>query len=131
MSQANAGALVLRWFELARLDRTIPLLGHPHLPFDVNTRFDPYNSHVLRGLAWMLSFLPPRPDTILALVGLVETSLDHRSGDAPRSPQVAEAGIVALARTGDPTARTELETLRRWVTHKGTLQRIDKALVAH
>lgn len=122
---------VLRWFELAALDRTIPLLGHPHLPFDVNTRFDPYNSHVLRGLAWMLSFLPPRPDTVHALVGLVETSLDHRSGDTPRSPQVAEAGIVALARIGDRSARTELETLRRWVTHKGTLQRIDKALAAH
>ncbi|MGQ4388616.1 hypothetical protein ACN6LB_007508 [Streptomyces sp. SAS_270] len=122
---------VLEWFELACLDRTIPLVGHPHLAFDVNARFDPYNAHVLRGLAWMLSFLPPQPDTVLALVGLVETSLDHRSGDAPRSPEVAEAGIVALARIGDRAARTELESLSRWVTHEGTLRRIDKALAAH
>ncbi|MGY5059330.1 hypothetical protein ACWDFR_35635 [Streptomyces sp. 900105755] len=104
---------VLRWFELVGLERTLPLLGHPHLRFDVNVCFDPYNSHVLRGLAWMLSFLPPRSDTVRALVGLVETSLDHRSGDAPRAPQVAEAGIVALGLIGDRTARIELETLSR------------------
>ncbi|WP_405991236.1 hypothetical protein [Streptomyces sp. NBC_00986] len=126
----TARRAVLRWFELAGLNRTVPLLGHPHLGFDVNTRFDPYNSHVLRGLAWLLSLLPPRADTVHALVGLVETALDHRSGDAPRSPQVAEAGIVALSRTEDRTARAELETLRGWVTHKGTLQRMDKALAA-
>ncbi|WP_190168032.1 hypothetical protein [Streptomyces mirabilis] len=124
----EARRAVHRWLELAHLDRTIPLLGHPHLPFDVNAYFDPYNSHVLRGLAWMLSLLPPRPDTAHTLVGLVETSLDHRSGNAPRSPQVAEAGIVALALIGDRTARTELETLSRWVTHEGTSRRIDKAL---
>ncbi|MEV0689333.1 hypothetical protein [Streptomyces sp. NPDC050388] len=124
----EARRAVLRWLEPAHLDRTFPLLGHPHLPFDVNACFDPYNSHVLRGLAWMLSLLPPRPDTVHALVGLVETSLDHRSGDAPRSPQVAEAGIVALALLGNRAARTELETLSRRVTHKGTSRRIDKAL---
>ncbi|MFF8594627.1 hypothetical protein ACF061_24895 [Streptomyces sp. NPDC015220] len=76
----------------------------------------------------MLSLLPPLPDTVPALVGLVETSLDHRSKDAPRSPQVAEAGIVALALLGDRAARTEPETLSRRVTHKGTSRRMDKAL---
>ncbi|MFE0508884.1 hypothetical protein [Streptomyces sp. NPDC058964] len=119
---------VHRWLELAHLERTIPLVGHPHLPFDVNACFDPYNSHVLRGLAWMLSLLPPRPDTAHALAGLVETSLDHRSGNAPRSPHVAEAGIVALALLGDRAARRELETLSRRVTHEGTSRRIDEAL---
>ncbi|MFE7093199.1 hypothetical protein [Streptomyces erythrochromogenes] len=94
---------VPRWFELAGLDRTVPLVGHPHLPFDVNTCFD-------------------------ALAGLVETSLDQRSGEVPRAPHVAEAGVVALALTADPAARCELETLRRWIRHKGTLLRIDTAL---
>ncbi|MFD6296586.1 hypothetical protein ACFWFU_17435 [Streptomyces sp. NPDC060235] len=41
---------------------------------------------------------------------------------------MAEAGIVALALTGGSTARAELETLRGWVSHKGTVLRIDKAL---
>ncbi|MFE7271090.1 hypothetical protein [Streptomyces sp. NPDC057623] len=118
---------VLRWIEPADRARTVPLLGHPHLPFDVNACFDPYNSHVLRGLAWMLALLPPLPDTVHALVGLVETSLDPRSGDTPRSPQVAEAGIVALGLIGDRAARAELDTLSRWVTHKGTLRCIHKA----
>ncbi len=123
-----AARAVLRWFELAELDRTFPLLGHPHLPFDVNACFDPYNSHVLRGLAWMLSLLPQRTDTVPALARLVETSLDHRSGDVPRSAHVAEAGIVSLARIGDRAARRELETLSRGVTHRGTARRMDEAL---
>ncbi|MFJ4846415.1 MULTISPECIES: hypothetical protein [unclassified Streptomyces] len=117
-----------RWLELAHRDRTVPLLGHPHLPFDVNTSFDPHNSHVLRGLAWMLSFLPPRPDTARALAGLVETSLDHRSGNAPRALHVAEAGVVALGLLGDSAARRELETLSEWVTHEGASRRLGKAL---
>ncbi|MER7976332.1 hypothetical protein [Streptomyces sp. NPDC095817] len=117
-----------RWFASATLPRTVPLVGHPHLPFDVNTRFDTYNSHVLRGLAWTLALLPTGPDIVGALVGLVETSLDERSGDGPRAPHVAEAGIVALALTGDGAARAELEALRGWVSHKGTVLRIDKAL---
>ncbi|MEW2038019.1 hypothetical protein AB0885_13045 [Streptomyces sp. NPDC005534] len=94
----------------------------------MNTCFDAYNSHVLRGLAWTLSLLPTGPDIVDALVGLVETSMEQRSGDVPRAPHVAEAGIVALALTGDVAARAELETLRGWVTHKGTLLRVDKAL---
>lgn len=126
----EARRAVLRWFELVALDRTSPLVGHPHLPFDVNACLDPFNSHVLRGLAWMLSLLPPGQDTTDGLVGLVETSLDHRSGDAPRSPHVAEAGIAALTRIGDRAARTELETLSRWVTHQSTLRRVDKALAS-
>ncbi|MFF0138889.1 hypothetical protein ACFYRN_20895 [Streptomyces sp. NPDC005227] len=121
-------AAVPRWFESAALARTVPLVGHPHLPFDVNTCFDAYNSHVLRGLAWTLALLPTGPDIVDALVGLVETSLERRSGDVPRAPHVAEAGIVALALTGDRTARTALETLRGWVPHQSTLLRIDKAL---
>lgn len=124
----SARRAVLRWFELAELDRTLPLIGHPHLPFDVNACLDPYNSQVLRGLAWMLSLLPPRPDTVHALVRLVETSLDHRSADVPRSAQVAEAGVVALAGIGDRTARRELENLSRRVTHAGTSRHIDRAL---
>jgi hypothetical protein len=124
----EARRAVVRWFELAELDRTVPLHGHPHLPFDVNACFDPYNSHVLRGLAWMLSLLPPRPETTHALARLVETALDRRPGAAPRSVQVAEAGIVALARIGDRTARGELETLGGWVTHKAASSRIARAL---
>lgn len=126
----EARRAVLRWFELVPLDRTLPLVGHPHVHFDVNACLDPFNSHVLRGLAWMLSLLPPRPDTTEALVALVETALDQRSGDSLRSPHVAEAGIAALARIGDRAARTELETLSRWVTHPGTSRRVDKALAS-
>jgi hypothetical protein len=121
---------VVTWFELAGLDRTIPLLGHPHLRFDVNASLDPYNSQALRGLAWTVSLLPPRPDTTHALAGLVETALEHRPGGVPRSAHVAEAGIVALARIGDRAARAELETLSGWVTHKGAASRIARALDA-
>ncbi|GGN80200.1 hypothetical protein GCM10011579_065510 [Streptomyces albiflavescens] len=120
---------VLRWFGLAGLDRTVPLLSHPHLSYDVNRCHDPYNTHVLRGLAWSLSLLPPHPDTVPALVGLVEAALDNRSGHL-RSPQVAEAGIVALTRIGGQAARAELETLSRQVEHQGISRRIDKALAA-
>ncbi|MFE6622743.1 hypothetical protein [Streptomyces sp. NPDC057740] len=127
---AEVRRAVLRWFELVPLDRTLPLVGHPHVHYDVNVCLDPFNSHVLRGLAWTLALLPPRPDTTDALVALVETALDQRSGDAPRSPQVAEAGIAALALIGDRAARTELETLSRWVTHQGTSRRLDKALAS-
>ncbi|MFF7163253.1 hypothetical protein ACFZBP_18185 [Streptomyces sp. NPDC008086] len=127
---AEVRRAVLRWFELVPLDRTLPLVGHPHVHYDVNVCLDPFNSHVLRGLAWTLALLPPRPDTTDALVALVETALDQRSGDAPRSPQVAEAGIAALALIGDRAARAELETLSRWVTHQGTSRRLDKALAS-
>ncbi|MGV9991286.1 hypothetical protein [Streptomyces sp. NPDC003374] len=124
----EARRALVRWLDAARLDRTFPLLGHPHLPFDVNAGFDPYNAQVLRGLAWMLSLLPPGPDTVHALAGLVETSLEHRSQDAPRSPRVAEAGIVALALLEDGAARAELETFSGWVTHKGVSRCLDRTL---
>ncbi|MEW2166501.1 hypothetical protein AB0912_26415 [Streptomyces sp. NPDC007084] len=116
------------WSEPAALDRTVPLVGHRNLPFDVNTRFGACNSHALRGLGWTLGLLPVTRETIGAVAALVEISLDQRSGDPPRALHMAEAGIVALALTGDRAAREELETPRGWVGHQGTLPRIDKVL---
>jgi hypothetical protein len=84
----------------------------------------------LRGLAWTLSFLPPRPDIARALGALVETSLRRIAGHGPRDPKVANAGVMALSRIDGEAALAELARLATRVTYKGTLKLVDKALEA-
>ncbi|GGT59144.1 hypothetical protein GCM10010271_73150 [Streptomyces kurssanovii] len=112
-----------RWFELVGRERSVPLRGSRG-----PAAYDPYNAQALRALAWLLSLLPPREDTCDVLSRLVETSLRALPGSGAYPVRVAEAGVVALTRIGTADARLELEGLRRHVTHKTVLRRIDRAL---
>lgn len=120
---------VLGWFALVGRPRTLPLERGPYEP-DVNSAYDPYNANALRGLAWLLSLLPPHPDSARALGGLVETSLRKVPGIGPRNPKVANAAVLALSRSEGEAALAELARLAARVTFKGTLKTLDAALEA-
>jgi hypothetical protein len=107
------------WLALVGQPRTLPVSGLNHV-------YDPDNAVGLRGLAWMLSFLPPRPGIARALGALVETSLRRIAGHGPRDPKVANAGVMALSRIDGEAALAELARL----AYKGTLKLADKALEA-
>ncbi|MFD5317719.1 DUF4132 domain-containing protein [Streptomyces sp. NPDC127098] len=106
--------------------RTLPLEVGPYRT--ANDLFDVHNATPLRGLAWLASLLPPDRDTVRTLGALVETSLRKVSGVGPRSPKVANAGVVALSRIDDEAALAELARLAARVTYKATAKLIDAAL---
>ncbi|WP_404957263.1 DUF4132 domain-containing protein [Streptomyces sp. 147326] len=118
---------VLPWLALVGRPRTFELERAPY-EADVNSAFDPYNANALRGLAWLLSFLPPHPATVRALGVLVECSLRKAAGLGPRNPKVANAAVNSLARLDGEAALAELARLGSRVTYKGTLKLIDAAL---
>ncbi|WP_216590188.1 DUF4132 domain-containing protein [Streptomyces brasiliscabiei] len=118
---------VLAWLALVGRPRTIPLERQEHEP-DVDNAFDAFNATALRGLAWLLSLLPPHPDITRALGALVETSLRKVAGIGPRSPKAANAGVVALSRIGGDNALAELARLTTRVTYKSTAKLLDTAL---
>ncbi|MEU4468464.1 DUF4132 domain-containing protein [Streptomyces sp. NPDC024017] len=118
---------VLSWLALVGRPRTLPLERQAWEP-DINNAYDPYNATALRGLAWLLSLLPPHPGTARALGALVETSLRKVAGIGPRNPKVANAGVVALARIDSETALAELARLATRVTYKNTAKLLDAAL---
>ncbi|MEV0240467.1 DUF4132 domain-containing protein [Streptomyces sp. NPDC050674] len=120
---------VLAWLALVGRPRTLPL-ERREWETDVNNAFDPYNATALRGLAWLLSLLPPRPETARALGALVETSLRKVAGIGPRNPKVANAGVVALARIDSEAALAELARLATRLTYKNTAKLVDTALEA-
>ncbi|MFD4560722.1 DUF4132 domain-containing protein [Streptomyces sp. NPDC058469] len=117
---------ILSWLALVGRPRTIPLV--PDLDTDANSVSDEYNITVVRGLVWLLSFLPPHPDTARALGSLAETSLRKAAGSGPRSPKTANACVVALSRSDGEAALAELARLATRVTHRGTLKVLDTAL---
>ncbi|MEU0939651.1 hypothetical protein [Embleya sp. NPDC005971] len=116
-----------RLWELLGRPRPTPFAQGHYRWRDVNERFDPHNANALRGLAWLLSFLPARADTAAALAALVDVSLVHVQGTGPRNPKVANAGVTALSRIGDHAARTELRALADRVAFKSTLTQIHNA----
>ncbi|GAB2860883.1 hypothetical protein GCM10027074_30010 [Streptomyces deserti] len=120
-------AAVLPWLALVGRPRTLPLERRDWQP-DINSAYDPYNATALRGLAWLLSLLPPHPEVPRALGALVETSLKKAAGLGPRNPKVANAGVVALARIDGETALAELARLVTRVTYKNTAKLLDTAL---
>ncbi|MFI8217688.1 DUF4132 domain-containing protein [Streptomyces sp. NPDC085932] len=120
---------VLPWLALVGRPRTLPLERREWEP-DVNNAYDPYNATALRGLAWLLSLLPPDPGTARALGALVETSLKKVAGLGPRNPKVANAGVIALARVDSEAALAELARLATRVTYKNTAKLLDTALEA-
>ncbi|WP_405732297.1 DUF4132 domain-containing protein [Streptomyces sp. NBC_00028] len=117
------------WLRLVGRPRTRPLLVPPY-GTDPNVTFDPYNADVLRGLTWLLSFLPPHPETARTLGAVVETSLKKVSGLGPVNPKVANAGVTALARVDGAAALAELARLATRVTYKGTLKLLNTSLDA-
>ncbi|GGZ57183.1 DUF4132 domain-containing protein [Streptomyces bluensis] len=118
---------VLPWLGLVGRPRTFELERGQYEP-DVNSAYDPYNANALRGLAWLLSLLPPHPDTARALGALVETSLKKVAGMGPRNPKVANAGVIALARIDSEAALAELARLATRITYKATAKIVDTAL---
>jgi Domain of unknown function (DUF4132) len=123
----DARTTMVSWLALAARPRTLPLKQSADHGNDV---YDPYNAEALRGLAWLLSFLPPHPDVARALGALVETSLRRVTGLGPRNPKVANAGVFALSRIDGEAALAELARLATRLTYKGTLRLVDAALQA-
>ncbi|WP_369261457.1 DUF4132 domain-containing protein [Streptomyces sp. R35] len=119
---------LLPWLRLVGKLRTRPLLTS-YGP-NPNDTFDPYNANALRGLAWLLSFLPAHAETARALGSLVETALRKVAGLGPVNPKVANAGVFALARIESEAALAELARLATRVTYKGTLKLLNSALDA-
>ncbi|WP_128379081.1 DUF4132 domain-containing protein [Streptomyces cavernae] len=120
-------ARLLPWLGAVGRPRTRPLLAS-YVGAHPNDTFDPYNANALRGLAWLLSLLPPHPDTARALGALVETSLKKVAGIGPRNPKVANAAVVALSRIDSDPALAELARLATRVTYKTTAKLVDTAL---
>ena len=123
VGEQDAGTTIVSWLALVGQPRTVPVSGLNHV-------YDPDNAIGLRGLAWLLSFLPPRRDIARVLGALVETSLRRIAGHGPRDPKVANAGVIALSRIDGEAALSELARLASRVTYKGTLKLVDKALAA-
>ncbi|MGQ4375949.1 DUF4132 domain-containing protein [Streptomyces sp. SAS_267] len=122
-------AAAVSWLALVGRPRTFPLDARFSSP-DVNDAYDPCNANALRGLAWLVSLLPPHPDTARGLGTLVEASLKKVFGLGPRSPKVANAGVFALSRLGGESALAELARLAARVTYKSTAKLLDGALRA-
>ncbi|MFI6000848.1 DUF4132 domain-containing protein [Streptomyces sp. NPDC051366] len=120
---------LLGWLRLVGAPRTLALDEERYGP-NPNDMWDAYNANALRGLAWLLSFLPPHPDIARALGALVESSLRKVAGLGPRGPKVANAGVTALSRIDSEAALAELARLATRVTFKGTLKMLDSALEA-
>ncbi|MFF0472368.1 DUF4132 domain-containing protein [Streptomyces sp. NPDC004284] len=118
-----------RWLGLVGAPRTIELYVHEGWA-DHNKTYDPCNADALKGLAWLVSLLPPDPAAVRALGRLVETSLRKVPGIGPHSPKVANAAVLALARTDHEAALGELARLSAKVTYKGTLKQLTAALDA-
>ncbi|MEU6255990.1 DUF4132 domain-containing protein [Streptomyces sp. NPDC047043] len=118
---------VTAWLRLVGRPRTRPLLDRGY-GADPNVTFDPYNADALRGLTWLLSFLPGRPESDRALGALAETALRRVQGLGPVNPKIANASVNALARIDGETALAELARLATRVTYKGTLKLLNAAL---
>ncbi|MFF1921335.1 hypothetical protein ACFVW8_12270 [Streptomyces sp. NPDC058221] len=122
---------VVSWLALVGVPRTFRVKAVFCEDRHFNEVFDPYNALALRGLAWLLSLLPPHPDAVRALGALVENSLQKVPGRGPRSAKVAHAGALALGRIDSEPAPAELDRLAAQVTHKATAKVIAAALEAH
>ncbi|MFI8343524.1 DUF4132 domain-containing protein [Streptomyces sp. NPDC085639] len=120
---------VIGWLALVGRPRTIELVPNEY-ESDVNNVFDPFNANALRGLTWLLSFLPPHAGTVRALGALVESALRKVAGVGPRNPKVANAAVNSLARMEGEAALAELARLGTRVTFKGTAKIVDAALEA-
>ncbi|WP_218136132.1 DUF4132 domain-containing protein [Nonomuraea jiangxiensis] len=119
-----ARTTISRWLALVGRPRTMSVR---HLDDEA---FDPYNALGVRGLIWMLAFLPPGADSPRVLGHLVETALKKVQGLGPRSPMLANAAVHALARMEGEAAPAQLARLSARVTYKGTAKVLGSVLDA-
>ncbi|WP_329266913.1 hypothetical protein [Streptomyces sp. NBC_01451] len=82
--------------------------------------YDPYNLSALVGLTWLLSLLPPHPESIRTLGALVERP--------PLRTPLTGAAVRALARLPHHLGHPELQRLSTRVRHKVTYRQIHQAL---
>ncbi|HWO62428.1 MAG TPA: DUF4132 domain-containing protein [Umezawaea sp.] len=128
VGEEAARATLVRWLALVGKPRTLPLERDRYSQWDPNDAYDPYNANAVRGLVWLLSFLPAHVGTARLLGALVETSLRKVAGLGPRNPKIANACVAAMARMDGEAALAELARLATRVTFKGTLKLLDSAL---
>ncbi|NUT35950.1 MAG: DUF4132 domain-containing protein [Hamadaea sp.] len=125
----DPGDRLRAWLSLVGRPRTFRLMRTEY-EHDVNEAFDAANATTLRGLVWLLAFLPPHQDTARVLGGLVETALRKAAGLGPRNPKVANAAVYALSRIPTEAALAQIARLAARVTFKGTLKELNAALDA-
>lgn len=125
----DPGETLCIWLTLVGRPRTIRLIRTEY-EHDVNEAFDQANATTLRGLVWLLSFLPAQQDTARVLGALVETSLRKAAGLGPRNPKVANAAVYALSRIPTEATLAQIARLAARVTFKGTLKELNNALDA-
>ncbi|MEV4459404.1 DUF4132 domain-containing protein [Microbispora sp. NPDC049633] len=118
----RAREIISGWLALVGSPRTMPVV------YLDDQAFDPHNALGVRGLAWMLAFLPARPESARLMGNLVETALRKVPGIGPRNPMVANAAVHALARMEGEAALAQLARLSARVTYKGTLKVLGTAL---
>ncbi|MET8828348.1 DUF4132 domain-containing protein [Streptomyces sp. NPDC004610] len=83
---------VLDWLRLVGRPRTVPLLPAQYAG-DPNATFDPYNATALRGLIWLLSFLP---------TATPDAGTDPGTGTVPDATPATETPATAAPGTGTP-----------------------------
>ncbi|MEQ4300064.1 DUF4132 domain-containing protein [Plantactinospora sp. B6F1] len=115
------------WLALVGRPRTLRL-NRTQWEYDVNEAFDQFNTTPLRGLVWMLSFLPAHPESPRILGAIVETALRKVAGLGPRNPKTANAAVYALSRIPTEEALAQIARLATRVTYKGTLKELNAAL---
>ncbi|GAA3758274.1 hypothetical protein GCM10022225_49490 [Plantactinospora mayteni] len=124
---AEPGDRLRGWLTLVGRPRTIRL-NRTQWEHDVTESFDQFNTTPLRGLVWMVSFLPDHPETARVLGALVETALRKVAGLGPRNPKIANAAVYALSRVPTEEALAQIARLAARVTFKGTLKELNAAL---
>ncbi len=119
--RAEVGERIVSWLTLVGRPRTIPLLpGFNGERFDGTV--DPYNARAIRGLVWLLAYLPPHPRAAACLGAVTDACLRAAKRVGPGSPQAAQACVRVLSLMDDEAASAELARLAASVTHRGTLK---------
>lgn len=116
---AEVSERILSWLALVGRPRTITLQpGIQGEQFDEVV--DPYNAPAVPGLVWLLTYLPPHPETPATLGALAEVGLRTAKGIGPGNLKITNACVRALSGMDRGTASAELARLAASVTHRGT-----------
>lgn len=126
---AEVSERIISWLALVGRPRTVPLWPGVHGE-DYNEIADRYNAPALRGLVWLLTFLPPHPETAASLSALAEVSLRTAKGIGPSDTKTANTCVRALSRMGGEAASAELARLAASVGHRAT-RKLVRSAVGH
>lgn len=127
--RAEVGERIISWLALVGRPRTIPLQpGFDGEQFDGTV--DPYNAPAIRGLVWLLTYLPPHPRTAACLGTVTEVCLRAAKGKGPASPETAQTCVRVLSSMDDEAASAELARLAAFVTHRGTRKLIQRVVTS-